>query len=90
MLVACDACGGFGEVRLFGKAFRECKACEGLGVLADDPPRQSRKMSLAEVCFGTAIGFVVAMATTAIVFPWFNIHASLRTSPSRPSSPLFL
>lgn len=37
---------------------------------------QSRRMSAMETCLSTAIGYAVAMATQAVVFPLFGIHAS--------------
>lgn len=38
---------------------------------------QSRKMSFVEVCLSTAIGFIISMATTAAVFPLFDLHATI-------------
>lgn len=35
---------------------------------------QSRKHSFYEIIATTAIGYVVALATQIIVFPWFNIE----------------
>lgn len=41
---------------------------------------QTRKGSLFETCINIGIGWVVAMATQIIVFPWFDIHISLSTN----------
>jgi hypothetical protein len=38
---------------------------------------QSRKASLAETLLSTAIGYVIAVTTQAIVFPWFGLHVPL-------------
>jgi hypothetical protein len=35
---------------------------------------QSRRGSAVETVVGTAIGFLVSMAATAVVFPWFGFH----------------
>lgn len=35
--------------------------------------KQSRKASFAETCLSTAIGYVIAVTTQAIVFPWFGL-----------------
>lgn len=40
---------------------------------------QSKKNSLLEAAAGTLIGFVVAMITNAVVFPFFDIHTSVST-----------
>lgn len=37
---------------------------------------QSRLMSLAEAWANVVVGFVLALATQIVVFPWFGIHAS--------------
>ena len=38
---------------------------------------QKKKVSLMEVLINTAIGYLVALATQIIVFPWFNIEVTL-------------
>ena len=38
---------------------------------------QSKKHSLLETCLSTFIGFVVALLTQIIVFPWFNMQVTL-------------
>ena len=38
---------------------------------------QSKKMSLAETCVSTAIGYVVAIASQYVIFPMFDIYVSL-------------
>jgi hypothetical protein len=37
---------------------------------------QSRKMSLGEVCAGTAIGFTIAYLANAVVMPLFGHHVT--------------
>ncbi len=39
--------------------------------------KQTRKASLAETCLSTAIGYVIAVTTQAIVFPWFGLYVPL-------------
>lgn len=39
--------------------------------------KQSRKASFAETCLSTAIGYVIAVTTQAIVFPWFGLDVPL-------------
>ncbi|MEO5337976.1 MAG: hypothetical protein H7841_13955 [Magnetospirillum sp. WYHS-4] len=39
--------------------------------------RQSRRMSLAEAIANVAVGYGIAVATQALVFPLFGLHASL-------------
>lgn len=39
--------------------------------------KQTRKASFAETCLSTAIGYVIAVTTQAIVFPWFGLHVPL-------------
>lgn len=36
--------------------------------------RQSKKQSLLEVIISTAIGYIVALATQILIFPWFDIE----------------
>ena len=38
---------------------------------------QSRGMSLIEAATNVAVGYVLAVATQIIVFPWFSLHPSL-------------
>ena len=38
---------------------------------------QSRFGSAVEVALGTAIGYLVALASQLAIFPWFNLHPSL-------------
>jgi hypothetical protein len=38
---------------------------------------QSRRMSLIEAVTNVALGYVLAVATQILVFPWFGLHASL-------------
>lgn len=38
---------------------------------------QSRLMSLVEAAANVVVGFLVAMTTQIIVFPWFGLHASV-------------
>jgi hypothetical protein len=40
--------------------------------------KQSRRMSLIEAVTNVAVGYVLAVATQIIVFPWFGLHASIR------------
>lgn len=42
--------------------------------------KQSRTASFAETCLSTAIGYVIAVTTQAIVFPWFGLHVPLHTN----------
>ena len=37
---------------------------------------QSRRQSLIEVCFSTAVGFGIAMATNALILPVFGHHVT--------------
>ena len=39
---------------------------------------QSRRMSLIEAITNVALGYVLAVFTQIIVFPWFGLHTSLR------------
>lgn len=39
--------------------------------------RQSRRMSLVEAIVNVGVGFGIAVATQAAVFPLFGLHASL-------------
>lgn len=39
---------------------------------------QSRKQSLLEALLNTASGFLTSLLTQWLVFPWFNLHPSLR------------
>lgn len=36
--------------------------------------KQTKKASLFEVITSTAIGYVAALATQLLIFPWFNIQ----------------
>lgn len=38
---------------------------------------QSRRMSLVEDFTNVAVGYVLAVATQIVVFPWFGLHPSL-------------
>jgi hypothetical protein len=38
---------------------------------------QSRGMSLIEAVTNVAVGYVLAVATQIIVFPWFGLHPGL-------------
>ena len=38
---------------------------------------QSRRMSLIEAVANLGVGFVLAVATQIVVFPWFGPHPSL-------------
>jgi hypothetical protein len=38
---------------------------------------QSRRLSLIEAITNVAVGYVLAVITQIVVFPWFGIHASL-------------
>lgn len=40
---------------------------------------QSRKGSATEAVANVAIGYVVAVATQIVVFPWFGIHIDAST-----------
>lgn len=37
---------------------------------------QSKKMSLLETATGTLIGYIVALITQLLVFPWFGIQTT--------------
>jgi hypothetical protein len=39
--------------------------------------KQSRRMSLIEAVTNVAVGYVLAVATQIIVFPWFGLHLRL-------------
>lgn len=39
--------------------------------------KQSRTMSLVEAAANVVIGYVLAIATQIVVFPWFGIEARL-------------
>ena len=39
--------------------------------------QQSRLMSLAESVTNVVVGYVLAIATQIVVFPWFGLHPSL-------------
>lgn len=36
--------------------------------------RQSKKQSLIEVMISTTLGYIVALATQILIFPWFDIQ----------------
>jgi hypothetical protein len=38
---------------------------------------QSRRLSLIEAATNVAVGYVLAVITQILVFPWFGIHPSL-------------
>lgn len=38
---------------------------------------QSRRLSLVEAITNVAMGYVLAVITQIVVFPWFGIHPSL-------------
>jgi hypothetical protein len=38
---------------------------------------QSRRLSLVETITNVAVGYVLAVITQIMVFPWFGIHPSL-------------
>jgi putative effector of murein hydrolase len=38
---------------------------------------QSRRLSLIEAITNVAVGYVLAVITQIVVFPWFGIHPSL-------------
>jgi hypothetical protein len=38
---------------------------------------QSRRMSLIEASANVAMGFILAIVTQIVVFPWFGLQASL-------------
>jgi hypothetical protein len=39
--------------------------------------KQSRTMSLVEAAANVVVGYVLAIATQIVVFPWFGIEAAL-------------
>ncbi|WP_084861254.1 DUF7220 family protein [Salibaculum halophilum] len=39
--------------------------------------RQSRTMSMVEAAANVVVGYVLAMATQIVVFPWFGIETGL-------------
>ncbi|MET4102805.1 hypothetical protein ACSSV6_003509 [Roseovarius sp. MBR-38] len=41
---------------------------------------QSRGMSLIEAVTNVAVGYVLAVATQIVVFPWFGLHPSIGES----------
>ena len=41
---------------------------------------QSRGMLLIEAATNVAVGYVLAVATQIIVFPWFSLHPSIGQS----------
>lgn len=41
---------------------------------------QSRRMSLIEAAINVVVGYVLAVAMQCLVFPWFDLHPSLRES----------
>ena len=38
---------------------------------------QSRRMSFAEATANVVVGYVLAVTTQIVVFPWFGLHPSL-------------
>ena len=38
---------------------------------------QSRRLSLVEAITNVAVGYVLAVITQIVVFPWFGIHPSI-------------
>ena len=38
---------------------------------------QSRRLSLVEAIANVAVGYLLAVITQIVVFPWFGIHPSL-------------
>jgi putative effector of murein hydrolase len=38
---------------------------------------QSRRLSLVEAITNVAVGYVLAVITQIVMFPWFGIHPSL-------------
>lgn len=48
------------------------------GVSIERPhPRQSRTMSLIEAATNVIVGYVLAVLTQVVVFPWFGIETGL-------------
>lgn len=43
---------------------------------------QSRSMSLVESITNTVLGIVLAVFTQILVFPWFGLHATIKTNIS--------
>jgi hypothetical protein len=43
---------------------------------------QSRQMSFIEAFLNTASGFITSLITQWLVFPWFNLHPSLKENLS--------
>ena len=41
---------------------------------------QSRRLSLIEAITNVAVGYVLAVVTQMLVFPWFGLHASFGDS----------
>lgn len=39
--------------------------------------KQSRRMSLIEAITNVAVGYILAVVTQIIVFPWFGLEAAL-------------
>ena len=39
--------------------------------------KQSRIMSMVEAVTNVVVGYVLAIATQIVVFPWFGLHATL-------------
>lgn len=72
MSAVCHVCGGFGTV---GRRAVERRDCNGEGYLCV-PVGQSKGMSFAEICFSTAIGFVIAFIANAVVMPAFGHHVT--------------
>lgn len=42
--------------------------------------RQTRRHSFIETCSNTAIGYVVALGSQLLIFPWFNIHVPFKSN----------
>lgn len=38
---------------------------------------QARRMSLIEAATNVAVGYILAVTTQIIVFPWFGLHPSI-------------
>ena len=41
--------------------------------------KQSRAMSIVEAATNVVVGYILAIATQIVVFPWFGIEAALHT-----------
>jgi hypothetical protein len=66
-----------GLLRAYGETRAAARGGIRDGVSGESAMKQSRMMSLVEATANVVFGYVLAIATQIVVFPWFGIKAGL-------------